>query len=71
MIQQHLNINDGAGFSFFNGYGKQTVPMWEQFKQTLNQKPKNEQEEQSILNAANETFILFKKWIEKSATASS
>lgn len=70
MIQQHLNINDGAGLSFFNGYGEQTPQMWETFKESLNHKVKTNADETAVIAAANETFSKFKLWIEKAATVS-
>jgi heme oxygenase len=71
MIQQHLNITDDGGLSFFNGYGDNTQPMWDTFKASLNTAVKTQDDEVVVVNAANETFSKFKQWIEVSATVSS
>jgi heme oxygenase len=69
MIQQYLNINDGTGLSFFDGYGDQTQQMWDTFKQKLNDIVKSEADEETVLAAANQTFSQFKQWIETGAIA--
>jgi heme oxygenase len=69
MIQKHLNISAGPGLSFFNGYGDETMQMWEAFKLTLNNTAKNEADETAIIAAANDTFSKFKLWIEKPVNA--
>lgn len=71
MLQKHLNITDGSGLSFFNGYGDNTQQMWDVFKTNLNNAVKTPADEAVVLNAANETFSKFKQWIEQSASVSS
>lgn len=65
MIQQHLHINDGAGLSFFNSYGDETEKMWNAFKEVLNSVAISHDDEEVILQAANQTFVKFKSWLEK------
>jgi len=65
MIQQHMHINDGAGISFFNSYGDKMQEMWDNFKAILNIVAKTSKDEDVILEAANQTFIKFKAWLEK------
>jgi heme oxygenase len=65
MVQQHLQIADNAGLSFFNSYGEDTMQMWERFKDVLNQVAATPADEEIILQAANDTFAKFKNWLEK------
>ena len=68
MIQKKLDTADLKGFSFFQSYGDDMMLMWEKFKQVLDLQAKNEAEQQVILDAANETFLKFKIWINKQST---
>lgn len=65
MIQQHLHIDNGAGLSFFNSYGEHTQQMWDEFKAVLNAAVDTDKAEAIVLNAANQTFACFKRWMEK------
>ncbi len=67
MMAQQLNIPDGKGLSFFNGYGEDTDAMWQAFKQRLDEKPKNEQDEAKMIHTADQTFAMFHAWITKQA----
>ena len=64
MIAKQLNLDAGQGLSFFDGYGEQTMQMWEEFKDYLNSQPKNTTEENLVIEAANQTFLKFKEYIE-------
>jgi heme oxygenase len=64
MISKKLEQTDAAGLSFFNGYGENTMSMWSDFKDYMNNQAKNETEEAEIIAAANETFVKFKHWME-------
>lgn len=68
MIQKKLDTAELKGFSFFQSYGDDMMLMWEKFKQVLDLQAKNEAEQQVILDAANETFLKFKIWINKQST---
>jgi heme oxygenase len=63
MMKKQLNLEDG-GLSFFESYGSQTEAMWSRFKEVLDRQVSNEADEQLILDAANETFLKFKQWID-------
>lgn len=52
-----------ATFHFFQHYGEETKRMWESFKSHLDENPSLERD--PLLKAANETFVLFKKWIDE------
>lgn len=61
MIRQRVQEAE-TGLSFFNGYGDQTIPMWQRFKAVVNAYD-GEAEQQAMLQAANDTFTSFQKWI--------
>lgn len=65
MIKKQLDLQDGRGLSFFESYGAETEAMWARFKEVLDKQVSNEADEQLILDAANETFLKFKQWIDK------
>jgi heme oxygenase len=65
MIRKQLQKDDDAGFSFFNSYGDQTMAMWAKFKIVLDRQATNRVEQNLILQSADETFLKFKSWIEK------
>lgn len=67
MITKQLNLTDSKGLSFFSSYRDQTHAMWASFKTALNRQAQNNQEEMLIINAADDTFVKFKYWIEKQA----
>lgn len=61
MISGKLGLNNGL--SFFNSYGENTHQMWASFKDVLNEQPS--ETETTITEAANNTFLKFKNWIEQ------
>ncbi|MFD2147727.1 biliverdin-producing heme oxygenase [Mucilaginibacter antarcticus] len=65
MIQNHLPIQNGAGLSFFNGYGDNMQQMWTSFKELLNKAAMTPADEETMAEAANQTFARFKNWLEK------
>jgi len=68
MIQKKLDTTEAKGFSFFESYGADMMLMWDKFKEVLDQQANNEMEQQVILDAANETFLKFKCWIDKQSS---
>jgi heme oxygenase len=48
---------------YFTAYGKETGPKWMQFQKRLNEFT-HENQIQTIITAANETFLKFKIWIQ-------
>lgn len=67
MIKGQLQLQDAAGFSFFQGYGEDTGAMWQAFKEDLEQ-PFDDDEREEVVQAANDTFERFKQWIDTHAT---
>jgi len=65
MIAQQLHINDGTGLSFFNSYGNNTDVMWNTFKDVLNTQSTSAQENNVVIETANDTFARFKAWADR------
>lgn len=51
--------------TFFNGYGEATGPMWLRFQEALNGLEYTDSELAATIQAANDTFLNFKTWIEE------
>ena len=54
-----------AHLQFFNGYGERTGPMWVSFVNVLDSFSGSEEEVAQMVAAANETFNLFKTWLQE------
>lgn len=50
---------------FFNGYGERTGPMWTAFVNVLNSFCGTEAEMAQMVETANQTFSLFKTWLQE------
>lgn len=68
MIQKKLHTTALTGFSFFESYGADMMPMWDTFKEVLDKQANDEVEQQIILDAADQTFLKFKCWIIKQSS---
>jgi heme oxygenase len=64
MIVHQLSITPDSGFSFLQGYGDETNSMWQSFLRWL-EGPFTEEQQQSIISSAENTFVTFKKWIDQ------
>jgi heme oxygenase (biliverdin-IX-beta and delta-forming) len=64
MITERMQLTPDEGVRFFNGYGADTFSKWHAFKEHLNNYSSEKQVQDTVVNAANETFIKFKNWIE-------
>ena len=64
MISHLLDASTPNNLSFFNGYGAETGQMWKNFKDFLNRSLSEDQWEE-ITEAATQTFVSFKNWIDK------
>jgi heme oxygenase len=49
---------------FFNGYGSATGTMWTAFVKVLNNLILNKAENETLIAAANDTFLYFKNWLQ-------
>ncbi|WP_316811410.1 biliverdin-producing heme oxygenase [Pedobacter heparinus] len=65
MIAKQLNIPADQGLSFFNGYGESTMEMWNSFKDYLNKEAVTDEQQADVVEAANQTFLKFKDWVEE------
>ena len=50
---------------FFNSYGEAVGKMWNAFVQVLNGLTSNGNDIEAMVNKADETFLLFKNWLQK------
>jgi heme oxygenase (biliverdin-IX-beta and delta-forming) len=58
-LRQHLDITPENGGAFFNSYGERVGPMWKEFCAVTNEYAEKAQEDETIINAAKETFDSF------------
>lgn len=65
VLKDELNLDASNGASFFNSYGKETGSKWKLFQQALVNFSSDSSTNLLIINAANETFSKFEKWITK------
>ncbi|MFD2556489.1 biliverdin-producing heme oxygenase [Sphingobacterium tabacisoli] len=71
IVQMLQKYGMDKGFHFFSGYGADSGKMWTAFTEVLNQVPKTEEEEDSMVSTANETFEKFGQVFASSAIANS
>ncbi len=62
MLSKQLKTATDKGFSFYNPYGDATGEHWKTFRAQLDQ-VRSEQENEEVINAANETFLSLNRWI--------
>lgn len=67
MMAKQLDLQGDIGLTFFKGYGDNSVPMWNVFKQALNAQTQTQEDVSTVTATANETFLKFKKWIDKAS----
>ena len=58
-LKQHLDITPENGGAFFNSYGAQVGPMWKEFCAITTEFAEKNQDDETIINAARETFDSF------------
>lgn len=64
MIQGQLKIEETNGLTFFNGYGDQTENMWTSFKESIDGITLTTLEKETVIEAANDTFMHFSNWFD-------
>lgn len=64
IVQMLAKANITKGVSFFSGYGEDTGKMWGTFVQALDRTGTNEDDENTAVKIANETFNCFAKVFE-------
>ncbi|MGE0130786.1 MAG: biliverdin-producing heme oxygenase [Blastocatellales bacterium] len=67
IIARHLNralgVKPGAGCSFFNSYGNQSVAMWHDFGQQIKNHAVTGEVEEAMTRAAIDTFVRLEQWM--------
>lgn len=61
MLRDKMGITNGI--SFFNGYGDDTQAMWQRFVATINNRVVEQEEQEQMIAAANDTFLQFSNLI--------
>ncbi|RYD57840.1 MAG: biliverdin-producing heme oxygenase [Sphingobacteriales bacterium] len=69
MIQQALSLPTDESVSFFKGYGESSDEMWASFTHALDHHTTDPQQQDQIAEAANNTFVKFKNWVEHNTVA--
>jgi len=59
IVQMLQKYGMDKGFNFFSGYGAESRSMWEAFTTILNRIPQTEEEENMMIQTADETFKRF------------
>lgn len=65
MFHKILQTDGTEGFRFFNSYGADTGEYWKQFIARTNNFAEEHGHHDKIVQAANDTFLLFRQWIEE------
>lgn len=60
-LKQHLGITPENGGAFFNSYGARVGQMWKSFGATVTDFAEKNQDDETIVNSARETFDSFAK----------
>ncbi|MFN0279425.1 MAG: biliverdin-producing heme oxygenase [Pyrinomonadaceae bacterium] len=69
-LKQHLDITPENGGMFFNSYGAEVGPMWKSFAETITRFAEETDDDDSIVEAARETFDSFRRcMLENKAAA--
>jgi heme oxygenase len=64
LIASKTKLSTEGGLAFFNGYGANTIPMWQTFKNQLDSIVLNPGDEYVVIHSANQTFARFSDWID-------
>ncbi len=69
LISKHINkvlgLTAEHGCAFFNSYGRNVGPMWQVFTRMLEAHAYRYHEEELIIDAACETFVVLSQWLLK------
>lgn len=60
LLKKHESFLQPQHLNFFNGYGEATSAKWKLFQESLSR----QQDTAAVVNAANQTFLLFQNWIK-------
>ncbi len=62
-LRQSFNFDAQYGAAFFNGYGAQTAEKWKTFGAALTFYATSSELEDTIIQAADETFLTLEQWL--------
>jgi heme oxygenase len=65
MLEKSLDLPDGKGLRYFEGYGKETGLYWKNFTSALKEMPLTDNQQESLLQSANDTFEEFQLYISQ------
>ncbi len=65
ILNDTLNIDETNGAKFFTGYGPTTGMKWNAFREALGKYSTETNDDESVVEAANDTFLKFKQWIDQ------
>lgn len=60
-LETHLGLRDGAGYAYFQGYGRQNGPMWAALRERLAHHPTEGPTADRLVAGARETFSLLEQ----------
>ena len=63
LLKKEMGDSAPQCFVFFNGYGEATMEMWTKFKDRVNTYTEDAAMHRQMADAANDTFVKFKNWI--------
>ena len=66
-LERRLQLRSGAGASFFQPYGEQTLPQWQEFRRHLTAIATTPASEAAIIEAAQATFEALDQWLAASS----
>lgn len=64
-LKEHLGITPDNGGAFFNSYGANVGPMWNAFKASVTAFAETADDDESIVDAARETFDTFRRCFQQ------
>ena len=65
ILNDTLNIDEASGAKFFTGYGPATGTKWNTFREALSKYSAETNDDELVVEAANDTFLKFKQWIDQ------
>lgn len=58
-VKEAYSLSDDAGYSYFNPYGENFRPLWQQFVASMNEAPMSDESREAMLEASTLTFNVF------------
>lgn len=64
-LRGQLHLEEGQGVIFYEGYGKETMNQWKDFKGYLDSSVTTEAEQREVVDAAAKTFEALQRWMDQ------